>query len=77
MPGKPTSIRDAVTKISGRTRGIVDFKIGDEVVLTGCRVGEISPGGYSQFVKVRNELLVKKPKSITNKKTRSKNRSTN
>ena len=29
-----------------------DFKSGDEVVLTGCRVGEIYPGGYSQFVKV-------------------------
>ena len=26
-----------------------DFKIGDEVVLTGCRVGEIYPGGYSQI----------------------------
>jgi len=44
-----------------------DFKIGDEVVLTGCRVGEIYPGGYSQLVKVKNELLVKKPKSISNK----------
>ena len=30
MPGKPTSIRVAVTKVSGRTRGIVGFKIGDE-----------------------------------------------
>ena len=44
-----------------------DFKPGDEVVLTGCRVGEIYPGGYSQLVKVKNELLVKKPKSISNK----------
>ena len=44
-----------------------DFKSGDEVVLTGCRVGEIYPGGYSQFVKVKNELLIKKPKSISNK----------
>ena len=39
----------------------------DEVILTGCRVGEIYPGGYSQFVKVKNELLVKKPKEISNK----------
>ena len=46
-----------------------DFKIGDEVILTGCRVGEIYPGGYSQLVKVKNELLVKKPKSISNKNT--------
>ena len=44
-----------------------DFKPGDDVVLTGCRVGEISPGGYSQLVKVKNELLVKKPESISNK----------
>ena len=44
-----------------------DFKSGDDVVLTGCRVGEIYPGGYSQFVKVKSELLVKKPRSISNK----------
>jgi len=44
-----------------------DFKSGDEVVLTGCRVGEIHPGGYSQIVKVKSELLVKKPKAISNK----------
>ena len=44
-----------------------DFKPEDEVVLTGCRVGEIYPGGYSQLVKVKSELLVKKPKSISNK----------
>ena len=43
------------------------FKSGDDVVLTGCRVGEIYPGGYSQLVKVKNELLVKKPESISNK----------
>ena len=44
-----------------------NFKSGDEVVLTGCRVGEIYPGGYSQYVKVKNEFLVKKPKTISNK----------
>ena len=44
-----------------------DFQVGDEVVLTGCRVGEIYPGGYSQYVKVKSELLVKKPKSISSK----------
>ena len=44
-----------------------DFKSGDEVVLTGCRVGEIYPGGYSQLVKVKSELLVKKPNSISTK----------
>ncbi len=45
----------------------LDFKSGDDVVLTGCKVGEIYPGGYSQFVKVKSELLIKKPKSISNK----------
>jgi len=44
-----------------------DLKSGDEVVLTGCRVGEIYPGGYSQLVKVKSELLVKKPKAISSK----------
>ena len=44
-----------------------DFKTGDDVVLTGCRVGEISPGGYAQLVKVKGELLVKKPKLISSK----------
>ena len=44
-----------------------NFKPGDDVVLTGCKVGEISPGGYSQLVKVNSELLVKKPDSISSK----------
>ena len=44
-----------------------EFKAGEEVILTGCRVGEIYPGGYSQLVKVKSELLIKKPKSISNK----------
>ncbi len=44
-----------------------DFKSGDDVVLTGCRVGEIYPGGYSQLVKVKNEFLVKIPKGISNR----------
>ena len=37
------------------------------MVLTGCRVGEIYPGGYSQLVKVKSEFLIKKPKLISNK----------
>ena len=43
----------------------VEFKPGDDVVVTGCRVGEIYPGGFSQFVKVKNEFLTKIPKSIS------------
>jgi len=44
-----------------------DFKPGDNVVITGCRVGEIYPGGYSQLAKVKSEFLVKIPKTISNK----------
>ena len=44
-----------------------DFKEGDEVVLTGCRVGEIYPGGYSQLVKVKSDFLIKRPKTISSK----------
>ena len=43
------------------------FKEGDEVVITGCRVGEISHGGYSQFAKVKKDFLVKLPKGISTK----------
>ncbi len=42
-----------------------DFKSGDEVILTGWRVGEIYYGGYSQYAKVNGDFLVKKPKSLS------------
>jgi len=45
------------------------FKIGDEVILTGWRVGEIYYGGYSQFAKVNGDFLVKKPENISSKQT--------
>tara|TARA_Y100000590_G_scaffold249761_1_gene280631 strand:+ start:226 stop:1227 length:1002 start_codon:yes stop_codon:yes gene_type:complete len=45
----------------------VEFKPGDDVVVTGCRVGEIYPGGFSQLVKVKNEFLTKIPKQISKK----------
>ena len=41
-----------------------DFKSGDEVILTGWRVGEIYFGGYSQYAKVNGDYLVKKPKNL-------------
>ena len=44
-----------------------EFKSGDNVVVTGCRVGEIYPGGYSQIAKVKSEFLIKIPKEISNK----------
>ena len=42
------------------------FKVGDEVILTGFRVGEIYYGGYSQIAKVNGDFLVK-PKNLTSK----------
>jgi putative quinone oxidoreductase, YhdH/YhfP family len=45
------------------------FKEGDEVILTGFRVGEIFFGGYSQIAKVNADFLVKKPDSLTTKQT--------
>jgi alcohol dehydrogenase/acrylyl-CoA reductase (NADPH) len=43
------------------------FKEGDEVILTGFRVGEVFFGGYSQIAKVNADFLVKKPKDITSR----------
>ena len=44
-----------------------EFKKDDEVILTGCRVGEIYHGGYSQLAKVKKEFLIKKPKNLSTK----------
>ena len=41
-----------------------NFKSGDEIILTGWRVGEIYFGGYSQYAKVSGDFLVKKPKNL-------------
>ena len=41
------------------------FKPGDEIILTGWRVGEFFYGGYSQYAKVNGDFLVKKPKELT------------
>ena len=45
------------------------FKQGDEIILTGWRVGEIFFGGYSQYAKVNGDFLVKKPKDISLKQS--------
>ena len=45
------------------------FKVGDEIILTGWRVGEIFYGGYSQYAKVSGDFLVKKPNSLTSKQS--------
>ena len=46
-----------------------DFKQGDEIILTGWRVGEIYFGGYSQYAKVNGDFLVKKPKDLSLKQS--------
>ncbi len=46
-----------------------EFKKDDEVIVTGCRVGEIYHGGYSQVAKVNKDFLVKKPKNLTLKQS--------
>ena len=43
------------------------YKEGDEVILTGFRVGEVFFGGYSQIAKVNADFLVKKPKDLTSR----------
>tara|TARA_B100000941_G_C28491482_1_gene548208 strand:+ start:859 stop:1860 length:1002 start_codon:yes stop_codon:yes gene_type:complete len=53
--------------------GIVDesnndeFKKGDKVILTGCRVGELYHGGYSQYAKVKKDFLIKCPDGLNTK----------
>ena len=44
-----------------------DFKEGDEVILTGCRVGELFHGGFSQYARVKKEFLIKKPSGMSAK----------
>ena len=46
-----------------------EFKKGDKVILTGCRVGEIYHGGYSQFASVKKDFVIKKPNEISTKQS--------
>ena len=43
------------------------FKTGDEIILTGWRVGEAFFGGYSQIAKGNADFLVKIPSNLTSK----------
>ena len=43
------------------------FVVGDKVILTGWRVGEVYYGGYSQYAKVKSKFLVKAPAGISSK----------
>ena len=44
-----------------------EFIEGDKVILTGCRVGELFHGGYSQFAKVKKDFIIKCPDKISTK----------
>ncbi|MBT6094619.1 MAG: oxidoreductase [Rhodospirillaceae bacterium] len=48
-----------------------DYKPGDEVILTGWRVGEIHWGGFSQRARVKSEWLVPVPEGLSLKQTMS------
>jgi len=42
-----------------------DFKIGDEVLVTGFGMGEKFSGGYSQFVIINSDYVIKKPNNLS------------
>ncbi len=44
-----------------------DYKPGDNVVLTGWRVGEVHWGGYAQKARVKGDWLVPLPKGLTSR----------
>ena len=46
-----------------------DYKPGDEVILTGWRVGEIHWGGFSQRARIKGDWLVPVPDGLTLKQT--------
>jgi acrylyl-CoA reductase (NADPH) len=41
------------------------FKAGDQVILTGWRVGEMRWGGYAELARVKGDWLVKLPSALT------------
>ena len=38
-----------------------------QIVVTGCRVGEVFPGGFSEYAKVKSDFLIKLPETISTK----------
>ena len=41
-----------------------EFKEGDKVILTGCRVGELFNGGYAEYARVQKDFLIKCPDGL-------------
>ena len=46
-----------------------NYKLGDEVILTGWRVGEIHWGGFSQRARIKSDWLVPIPNGLSLKQT--------
>tara|TARA_B100000963_G_scaffold353367_1_gene367946 strand:- start:985 stop:1986 length:1002 start_codon:yes stop_codon:yes gene_type:complete len=49
--------------------GSDNFKKGDNVILTGFRVGEAYFGGFSQYAKVDSNFIIKIPNNLDSKKS--------
>ncbi|OQW46840.1 MAG: hypothetical protein A4S09_02725 [Proteobacteria bacterium SG_bin7] len=42
-----------------------DFQPGDEVIITGCNLGEVYDGGFAEYVKFKAESVIPLPPSLT------------
>lgn len=53
--------------VSGVVVSSIDarFNPGDEVLVTGCGLGEEYDGGYSEFVRVKADCIISLPKSLS------------
>lgn len=41
------------------------YQAGDEVLVTGCNIGEVYDGGYTEYARVAGDSLVRKPAGLT------------
>ena len=46
-----------------------DFKVGDEVFITGYDLGMNTDGGFGEYIRVPSEWIIKKPKNLSLKET--------
>ena len=44
-----------------------EFKLGDQIIVNGSRVGELYHGGYSQYARVKKEFVIKMPQGLNTK----------
>ncbi|KAJ9447939.1 putative acrylyl-CoA reductase AcuI [Diplonema papillatum] len=59
--GEIVSIDESTTKENND----LGFSVGDEVIITGNKIGQLLDGGYSDRLKVQAGWLVKRPSNIT------------